>query len=333
MKSIEKDSLYQVFMERYRVVLLATTLSAVVGLVLMATGEWLHDRSHLWSSIATEAGKVVIVTSVVGLIFEFVMHDRFVKRVTRDVKRLDESIEVLQRTVAITSGAIESGLSAVYSDRQKAIDDIDGLLKEAKRGDHLMIAGISLGDFLCPHGRLYGRTSDALTAGINISALLLDMGSEAAKTRAQREEIGPETPKFGTPLWLEWYYETSCFDELKTASDLARSYLVRFDGQKRNAKNEQVGRFEARIYTLTPLCFLAIYGKTMFLESYHYAGRGGESPIMKIAQTTKGSQDNSRLFSIYMKHFNILCGLATPLEPPAYDPPAQTEPSGGAVAG
>lgn len=320
--SSDPESLLQSFSQRYRVVLIATFLSGAVGFFLMAFGEWLLGRSRFWSNIATEAGKVVIVTSVVGLIFEFVMHDRFVKRVTKEVKRLDESIEVLQRTVAITSGAIESGLSAVYSDRQQAISDIDELLKKAKRGDHLMLSGISLGDFLCPHGRLYGRVASALTAGVNISALLLDMGSEAAKTRAQREESGSDTPMFDTGPWLDWYHETRCFDELKTASDLARSYLVRFDGKKLNDEKEVVGRFEARTYTLSPLCFLAIYDKTMFLESYHYAGRGGEAPIMKVAQMTKGSEDSSRLFAIYVNHFNILWRLATPLEAPVYDAPA-----------
>jgi len=312
----ESDSLLQAFLRRYRVVITATVVSIAVGLFLMAIGESLHAVSFLWSGVLWEGGKVVLVTSFIGLIFEFVMHDRFVHRVMSEVNRLDRSIDNLQTTVAITSGAIDSGLSAVYNDRQRAIEDLEKILLHARRGEEIRILGISLGDFLCPHGRLYGPTAAALTAGINVRALLLDVSSEAAKTRAQREESHEDTtPPFNSPAWELWYHETRCFDELKTASDVARTYYGQFDGTNKNIAGDVVGRFNGHTYTLTPLCFLAIHEKTMFLESYHYAGRGGEAPILRISKTTHGSEVNTRLFDIYVNHFEILWKHSTQLAP------------------
>jgi hypothetical protein len=323
------------FLQRYALILKATGVAGLIGLLMMALGSLLGRYSSIWSETVIEAGKVVVVTSVVGLIFEFLMHDRFVARVKQQVvsveeqvKRLDTSIDQLQKTVAITSGAIESGLSAVYSDRQQAIDEIAALLSRAKEGDELSLLGISLGDFLCPHGRLYRRLAEALHAGANVRALLLDMNSDAARTRAQREEGAPGTPTFESPDWAEWYHSTRCYDELKTASDVARSYAPKFTGAPTGEGEGRTGTFECRTYTLSPLCFLAVWGDTMFLESYHYAGRGGEAPILKISKATGRSAGSSRLFEIYASHFAILWDVtASPISGPPAPPTGEPGPA------
>jgi hypothetical protein len=291
----DREHLLQAFIDRYRVVLVATVVSIFIGLLLMVIGESLHDISPVLQTVLLESGKVVLVTSFVGLIFEFVMHDRFVHRVMSEVNRLDRSIDNLQTTLAITSGAIESGLSAVFSDRHIAINEISQMLSNAQKGEEFCILGISLGDFLCPHGRLYGPTAAAITRGVRIRALLLDMNSDAAKNRAQREEGNQSSPKPNDQSWDSWYQTTRCYDELKTASDVARSYIA-----------AKIGDFSGHVYTLTPLCFLAIYEKSMFLESYHYAGRGGESPILRISKNSRGSEKSTRLFDIYKTHFDVL---------------------------
>jgi hypothetical protein len=51
----------------------------------------------------------------------------------------------------------------------------------------------------------------------------------------------------------------------------------------------------------------------MYLESYHYAGRGGEAPILKIAKAGAVPGGSSRLFDIYSNHFDILWKLSTPI--------------------
>ena len=186
----EPTELLKSFLDRYRVVITATVVSVAAGLLVMALGESLHARSPTWSAILWEGGKVILVTSFIGLILEFVMHDRFVHRVMTEVNRLDRSIDKLQTTVDITAGAIDSGLSAVYTDRQRAIKDLQGTLGSPVRGSTLRIIGISLGDFLCPHGSLYGTTAQALAAGVNVSALLLDMTSDAAATTLEARRPG-----------------------------------------------------------------------------------------------------------------------------------------------
>lgn len=302
--TFDREHLLKAFVERYRVVLVATIVSVVIGLLLMIIGESLHDIILL-RTIFLEAGKVVLVTSFIGLIFEFVMHDRFVHRVMGEVNRLDHSIDNLQTTLAITAGAIESGLSAVFSERHRALNEIAEMLSTAQEGKEFCVLGISLGDFLCPHGLLYGPILAALNRGVNIRALLLCMNSDAAKTRAEREEGNHSTPNRENSSWEDWYHETRCFDELKTASDVAKSYIKQFKDSK-DSNTAPKGKFSGHVYTLSPLCFLVIYEKAMFLESYHYAGRGGEAPILRISKKSRGSDKNTRLFDIYQEHFDVL---------------------------
>jgi hypothetical protein len=116
----EVGSAWEALLQRYSLILKAAGVAGTLGLLLIAVG-FLLPRFPVLSITLLEAGKVVVVTSVIGLIFEFVMHERFVERVKQQVAsvegqvgRLDASIDHLQKTVAITSGAIESGLSAVY---------------------------------------------------------------------------------------------------------------------------------------------------------------------------------------------------------------------------
>jgi hypothetical protein len=206
-----------------------------------------------------------------------------------------------------------------------ALKELAKILCFARPGEELRLLGISLGDFLCPHGSLYGPTAAALNAGVHIRALLLDMSSDAAKTRAQREESRTGTPSFDSSEWIDWFHETRCFDELKTASDVARTYSAEYDGSNLNPVGHAVGSFSAHTYTLTPLCFLAIHEKTMFLESYHYSGRGGEAPILRISRTTQGSEHNTRLFDIYNNHFEILWRLSTPLTFRSQSPPSPSD--------
>lgn len=137
------------FLRKYQVVLAATAVAGSAGLLMLAFGSLLRPHSHIWADAISEAGKVVVVTSIIGLVFEFVMHDRFVHRVLEQVNRLDTSILHLQSTVAIRSGAVESGLSAVFSDRKQAIDEMENLVKTSEPGSELRLVGISLGDFLC----------------------------------------------------------------------------------------------------------------------------------------------------------------------------------------
>jgi hypothetical protein len=148
--------------------------------------------------------------------------------------------------------------------------------------------------------------------GVSIKALLLDVNSPAAATRARTEEGTPTSPEITSEGWAEWFQRTKCHDELKTATDVASRYIGLYAGEAA-PDGSTTGKFECRVYQLTPLCFLATVEGTMFLESYHYAGRGGEAPIMKISEAARGSGRSSRLFDIYAEHFNRLWHLAQPV--------------------
>ena len=322
-----------------RLILKATLTAFIVGGALLCAGKLVEMTERHWSLLSyslMEVGKVVVVTSVVGLIFEFMIHQRFsarvqgaVSSVKEQVRRLDKSIEDLQRTVYVTSGAIESGLGAVYGERQLAIDKIGAILRETEpeENEELRLLGISLGDFLCPHGRLYGATVEALKRGVNVKALIVDLDSPAAMTRAEREEKR-DAPRSGDPQFEKWYHTTRCYNELKTATDAAREYSTVYRGGGGNSEDIK-GKFQFRVYSLTPVCFLAIHKNTMFLESYHYAGRGGEAPILQIDRSTSAaSKDASRLFRIYSDHFQVLWEISKDGPAPVFFPSADADGAG-----
>lgn len=178
------------------------------------------------------------------------------------------------------------------------------------------------------HGRLYGMTTFALANGIKVKALLLDLDSDAARTRAQREEGDATTPMArDSSEWNMWYHTTRCYNELKTASDVARFDMPKILALAAADTSVMHGTFECKTYELAPLCFLAILGDTMYQESYHYAGRGGEAPILRIAKNTGNEVKNSRLFDIYERHFNVLWQLGKPLlsQPPLIKLAAEAE--------
>lgn len=298
-----------------RVLLVGAATALFIGGVIMFIGFVIAQGAGALSHLLIEIGKVIVVTSIVGLIFEWIMHERFVDRVKeqvqsieQQVRRLDDSVDTLRKTVDITTGAIESGLSAVYGERRKAVEEVGELLADAGPGKELLLLGISLGDFLCPHGHLYQATAHALNRGIRVKALIVDLESEAARTRAQWEESTSDTPQFGSAEWTTWYHSTRCYNELKTATDAARNLARQFAGTV-GTSGGTTGTFEYQKYELSPLCFLAVYENTMFLESYHYAGRGGESPILRIAKSTSSTADGNHLFNIYARHFNVLWSL------------------------
>ncbi len=125
------------------------------------------------------------------------------------------------------------------------------------------LVGISLGDFLCPHGFLHGTVRDMLAdpkSCIKFRVLLVDHNSAVATSAPCEEEPDHFLAGGGG------FEKTKCHDELKTATHVAEGY-----------KTTYPSRFQHRTYAIAPLCFVVIVGETMFMESYHYAGRGGEA--------------------------------------------------------
>lgn len=274
-----------------------------------------------WREASQRVGEVILTTAIVTAMYEGFANARYLgvimalfqdalRPLKAEVPRLESGIEKLQRTVEIARGAVESGITAVFSNRLEALTQIKEALEKAASGEHphwsaghpvtgeeqvpvVDLVGISLGDFLCPHGFLYGTVRDIVEdpeSRIRFRVLIVDHTSEVALERARREEPHHFAAGGGG------YEKTKCHDELKTATHVADGYMERFSE-----------RFKYRTYAIAPLCFVVVVGETMFMESYHYAGRGGEAPMLKIAlHPSRGSSSLSNLFQIYRRHFDAL---------------------------
>lgn len=298
-----------------RAIWIASATTSLLGGTLIALALGLRiDAQNQWVAHAfTRIGEIVLTTGIVTGLYEGFANARYLgvirelfadelQPLREEVPKLEDGIEKLQKTVEIARGAIESGITAVYSNRREALEQIDAHIKAARTDQVVRLVGISLGDFLCPHGILYGTVREILKdpkKSVRFEALLIDHASDVAHQRARREE--PDHFADGGA----GYGKTKCNNELKTATDVAEDYAKKYPG-----------RFEYQTYDVAPLCFVVEVGDTMFVEPYHYAGRGGEAPMMRISAQastsgpiiaqTSTSGPTSRLFSIYQQHFKAL---------------------------
>jgi hypothetical protein len=272
-----------------------------------------------WGVLAKEAGAVLMVVAVIHLIYELYIH----RILHGDIRRLGVTVQTLQRTVSIVGGAIESGLAAVYSSREESNKAMMEQMDRMRPGSKLRILGISCGAFLCPHGALHGAFRKALEIkGATVEALILDIGSDAAVDRARIEEPHIFGKAADRDKMRESYTVTRCHNELKTATDFAqdladRCYirdskpLVESEAQRMAPTEPPVlASFSYKVYSTAPICYLVIFEDSMFLETYHNAGRGGEAPMLKIARHSGDSPEHTSLFKIYEKHFEKMRELS-----------------------
>jgi hypothetical protein len=261
-----------------------------------------------------------VVVAVLHAVYEIAIHTVL----HSDIDRLGESVEALQKSVDIEKGAVKSGLEAVFSSRDevnKAIgEEIQGIPPNGK----LRVLGISMGALLCPHGALHGTFRELLARkDVTIEVLILDIESVEAVKRAQLEEPREFAwmPEGGEP---RYFFETTrCHNELKTATDFVQDIAERCFFREKSARDQlpkeiqkklldapnepQVNaHFSYRVYDAAPLCYLVIFEDCLFLENYHNAGRGGESPVLKVVHFRGHSSEPTSLFQIYESHFNVM---------------------------
>jgi hypothetical protein len=163
---------------------------------------------------------------------------------------------------------------------------------------------------------------------VEVQALILDDGCQAAIERARLEE----------PHWFvktgdhdkDHYQRTRCHNELKTATDYAsdlskRSYFYpknKKDNPQQSPESSPYApaeppvraNFSYKTFKVAPLCYLVIFEDYMFLESYHNAGRGGESPVLKIARQSGEGASTTSLYKIYEDHYKVMEGLSVDKE-------------------
>ncbi len=276
---------------------------------------------------------------------------RFQINMENQIGVLNGSIKRLQDTVAIASGAVESGLTAVYSERRECLEEINTklhqLIDDSKAvGDkapkiEIRMLGISLGDFLCPHGLLQPTFRELLKlSNFVLEIIILKDRCNAAYRRALREEEGKfssEEQKTIEKLFdasvkipKDSYEKTKCHDELKTATDYLHDLIIRktLDRDQPNKDNVVKATLKVYEYDSDPMTFLFIVDDDMFIENYHLAGRGGEAPILRVTKLKRQSiSERSRLYEIYSGHFEAMKKISEEIEPTSMPPDNRKKPS------
>ena len=297
-----------------------------------------------WAGILNAAGSTLAGAALIDALLTI----RFQWSIKEQVSRMDSSIADLQKTVAIASGAVESGLTAVYDARGEALDKIDEALRriideaklarnaprrlqrrgKGKKDEDTTIAvkmlGISLGDFLCPHGRLQGTFRELIKVKrCSIDIIVLKDHSRSAYRRAFREEQGKFTtddrgpldydPNNPSDMFTDSYSRTKCHDELKTATDYLRDLLERksIDRDRPNKDKKVEAKLKVYEYDYDPMAFVFMIENDMFVENYHLAGRGGEAPILRVTKAMRQAVGTtSKLYEIYDGHFEAMRSLS-----------------------
>jgi hypothetical protein len=232
------------------------------------------------------------------------------------------------------------GITAVYATREECLRQIKDKLElilqnidnnKQNEDVNISILGISLGDFLCPHGFLQPTFRQILKEKkFKIQVVILADGCNAAVHRAIREESG-KFAKFieekkdydgaeKNDEIKEIYATTKCHDELKTATDYLQDLICRKEiDRDEPAEDKPVeASLKAFIYKGHPMAFMFVIDEDMFIENYHLAGRGGEAPILQVARYKKQtSREESKLYKIFMGHFRSVTKMSEELKCPA----------------
>ncbi|UCC68657.1 MAG: hypothetical protein JSV79_01590, partial [Armatimonadota bacterium] len=95
--------------------------------------------------------------------------------------------------------------------------------------------------------------------------------------------------------------------------------FVETDGCARKTKylrQNHGDRFDARLYQQAPVSFVVMTSSHLYVEQYHYAGRGSNAPVLEV-------EAGSPVYTAYAKHFEGLWRRARPIED--YNPLAGTK--------
>lgn len=252
--------------------------------------------------IIRELGMGLIVAGAVGLVFEGMAHVHILGKALSNIEKqlntagekqsllldsLESRVNHVGNEIVMASGMLRNatkvGIEAVYNGREEDFHrDLARSIKEAK--GIVRIIGISLAD-ICGY---WGGKSDIHEAVEwrmknsdpidKFQILFSDPDGQGLRTRAKYEHPGME------------YNETRAFRQ--TVAKISETLVIAEDAIIKN-------KVDIRLYSDTPLCFLVITEERLFIEHYHFAGRGGQNVIFAIKGKTN-------LFRIYEDHFEAL---------------------------
>jgi hypothetical protein len=214
---------------------------------------------------------------------------------TRNLRAaVQHMVDDVHASVGLFETAHAGGILNIYPDRRRAMVALEQALSGAS--GEVRIAGISLGDFFLDRGQLcltVQRLLDDDGRPVRMRCLLADPAGPELRERA-RWEAGEEFCH--NPL----FYDSTTF--------------VETDGCARKAKfvrHKHGERFEARLYCQAPISFVVLTNSRLYVEQYHYAGRGSNAPLLEV-------DASSPLYRVYVDHFEGLWRRARPVED--YDP-------------
>jgi hypothetical protein len=278
---------------------------------------------RIFVELLKDLGGVLLAIGLISIGYEITVN----RKLFDNISRLKHTIKDLQDTVSIASGAIDSGLTAVYTTREESKNAIREVLEELIADENnkeieIKLLGISLGDYLCPHGGLHSIFRELIQlTKLKLSLLILEDKSQSALARASREEPHkfPQNIEsqrlYENPEVLKAYESTRCHDELKTATDFIKDLLTRKEAQKESIdyvfapsdSKKILADLYCATYDYSPMAFILILDEIMFVENYHLAGRGGEAPMLRISKHRESKRDKStKLFNIYEQHYMVI---------------------------
>lgn len=255
-----------------------------------------------------ELGMGLIVAGAVGLVFESLAHTRLIgkalSRITSDLSKAEEKqgklldelesrVNQVGHEIVMTSGMLRNatkvGIEAVYNGREEEWHrDLATAIAEAK--GPVRIAGISLAD-VCgywggrslPHEVIEKRMSSPDKAD-TFQILFADPSGEGLHIRAKYEHPGIR------------YEETRAYKQ--TVAKIRETLEIAKDAI-------ESGKVDIRLYSDPCVCFLISTEDRLFIEHYHYAGRGGQNIMLAVKGKTA-------LFRFYEEHFEALWRGARP---------------------
>lgn len=249
-----------------------------------------------------ELGMGLIVAGAVGLVFEFLAHTHLIGKALNDIEKrllaaegkqggildkLESRVNRVGDEIVMASGMLRNatkvGIEAVYNGREEEFHrDLAQSIRDAKGA--VRICGVALADVTGYWGgksRVHEEVESRMTnndPNDKFQILFSNPDGPGLRTRAKYEHPGKD------------YEDTRAYKQ--TIAKIAETLVIAEAalGSK---------KVEIKLYDDTPLCFMVITEDRLFVEHYHYAGRGGQNLILAIRGKTG-------LFRFYEDHFDAL---------------------------
>lgn len=257
--------------------IIATFIILAIACVLLYLSSW-----KPWLDWVSDVGCGLIVIGAAGIWVSYFVERQAILSLQENVGDLTKGIDA---RFSVLKTIVEAKIEGLYYHPVNS-RDIDryrrDLLEELDRArNEIRILAVAAREFLF---RGEGFAAGVLESILNpkskkydksasLKLLLLHPCSEQAVSRGLREHPDCEFDSFeDTNLW----------------QDVKKSCITVFDWRKKKYN------VEARLYKVSPSCFLVFVNDFLFAEFYHFGAGGrasGKVPLMKISATSELYQE------------------------------------------